>query len=55
MISERSRGEMDITTVFGTVIEGSNPPESTSEVEHNSRRGGAGILEKSKDKLELRE
>ena len=29
MIFKRSRGEMDITTVFGTVIEGSNPPEST--------------------------
>ena len=29
MILLRSRGEMDITTVFGTVIEGSNPPEST--------------------------
>ena len=24
------RGEMDITTVFGTVVEGSNPPEGTS-------------------------
>lgn len=26
---DRSRGEMDITTVFGTVVGGSNPSEST--------------------------
>lgn len=29
IIVKRSRGEMDITTVFGTVILGSNPGEST--------------------------
>ena len=29
MIRVRSRGEMDITTVFGTVVVGSNPAEST--------------------------
>ena len=28
--SRRSRGEMDITTVFGTVVPGSNPGGSTS-------------------------
>lgn len=30
MIRVRSRGEMDITTVFGTVVVGSNPAESTN-------------------------
>ncbi len=29
MIWKRSRGEMDITTVFGTVVGGSNPSGST--------------------------
>ena len=34
MIALRSRGEMDITAVFGTAIPGSNPGGSTSEVLH---------------------
>ena len=29
IISARARGEMDITTVFGTVVVGSNPAERT--------------------------
>ena len=32
MIVTRSRGEMDITAVFGTAIPGSNPGGSTSGV-----------------------
>ena len=32
MIALRSRGEMDITAVFGTAIPGSNPGGSTSGV-----------------------
>lgn len=30
MIAERTRGEMDITTVFGTVVGGSNPSGCTN-------------------------
>ena len=32
MLSERSRGEMDITTVFGTVVPGSSPGGSTNDI-----------------------
>lgn len=37
MIVVRSCSEMDITTVFGTVILGSNPGESTSAIAINTQ------------------
>ena len=33
-IASRPRGEMDITTVFGTVVGGSNPSEGTFSLEN---------------------
>ena len=33
----RPRGEMDITSVFGTAVGGSNPSEGTNELFGNSK------------------